>query len=604
MLARPAPAPAKSRILAYSAPAPVGGLNAASAMAAMPPEDCLLLWNLIPSELGLRTRLGYYEFAVGATGSVRSLLPFNAANPTNNRLFAVTSAGIYNATAGGTLGAKVVTFAITSGLAGYGTHHPVVTAAGHFLAYCDEANGYYLYKESTGAWEKVKAAATIAWTVYTATLGDLRTNDTGKNYVCTQGGLTAGTGPTGTGTGIVDGAATWDFYLPLTAGTTGTTLNPADAVFCTVWKHRLWLVERNTAKGYFLDLDAVYGPATPISFAGKFKAGGGLRGLWSWTGDGGSGIDDRLVGISDGGDVAIYEGTDPSLPGAFELKGVWQVGGVPSGRRVCSDIGGDLLVLSYTGVLALSKLIIGNPIVDRTQYATVKVTNLFNYLVQSYGANAGWSVRLHPQDGTLLINVPGADGSVSEQLAMSVTTRAWGRYRYAALTFTSCEAYGGKLYYGTTDGRIVVNDGYVDNVKIATPSVFDTVDFFVLTSFQKLGSPRQKRVQIIRPTVTAQGVAPNYLVKAVYKYDLSEFTGGEAVTELAGAKFGVYTPPDTGASVFDTATFFATDYVSEQRITGGAGGIGTEVAVAMSGKSAARTVIIGWDVMFDQGGYL
>jgi len=170
----------------------------------------------------------------------------------------------------------------------------------------------------------------------------------------------------------------------------------------------------------------------------------------------------------------------------------------------------------------------------------------------------------------------------------------------------SAEAWGGKLYLGTTDGRIVVNDGYLDNVTLAG-TTYDPVDFFVITSFQKLGSPRQKRVQIIRPTVTSQGTPPNYRVKAVYRYDLSEFTGGEAVTALAGAAFGEYDPGlpgDVGTALFDEATFATTDYVSEQRVSGGTNGIGSEVAIAMAGRAAARTVLIGWDVMFDQGGWL
>lgn len=573
----------------------------------MPPSDCLLLWNMTPSELGLRTRLGYREHATGAGSAILTYIPFNGASPTNNRLFAVTSAGIFNATGSGVLGALVMAFPDTSGKAGYGVSHNVVTAAGHFIAYTDEVNGYYLYKETTGAWEKVKAAATVAWAFpSTPAVGAVVTNDTGKNYICVVSGAVANSGgPTGTAAGIVDGAATWDFYLPLTAGTSGTTLNPANAVFCTVWKHRLMLVERNTAKMYYLGLDAVYGPATPVSMAGKFKAGGALRGVWSWTYDGGAGMDDRLVAVSDGGDVAIYEGTDPSLLGAFELKGVWQVGGVPAGRRICSDIGGDLLLLSKSGVLPLSKLNIGNPVVDRSQYATVKITNLFNWLVQSYGDNYGWSIRLHPQDGTLLINVPSSDGFVSEQLVMSITTKAWARYRYPKLTFVACESFGGKMYFGSTDGRVILNDGYVDNGTLADPGSYDPVDFFVLSSYQKLGSARQKRVQIIRPTVEAQGTAPNYVVRAMYRYDLTEFTGGDIVTAIAGDTFGEFLlGADVGGSVFDTAKFDAVDYVSEQRVSGGSSGIGAEVAIAMAGRSAARTVVIGWDVMYDQGGLL
>lgn len=52
-----------------------------------------------------------------------------------------------------------------------------------------------------------------AWVLSTAyTLGDLVENDTGKIYVCVTAGTSAGSGgPTGTGAGITDNTATWDY---------------------------------------------------------------------------------------------------------------------------------------------------------------------------------------------------------------------------------------------------------------------------------------------------------------------------------------------------------------------------------------------------------
>ncbi len=76
-----------------------------------------------------------------------------------------------------------------------------------------------------------------AWITITAyIIGDHVTNDTGpvKNYICTTAGTSGGTGPTGTGTGIVDGTVIWNFVgtnQPVTAtdGTTKVTVE-ADAV--------------------------------------------------------------------------------------------------------------------------------------------------------------------------------------------------------------------------------------------------------------------------------------------------------------------------------------------------------------------------------------
>jgi uncharacterized phage protein gp47/JayE len=72
------------------------------------------------------------------------------------------------------------------------------------------------------------AAATIAtisaWTgSQTWVAGNLRTNDSGKIYYCTQGGAGAGAGgPTGTGTAIVDGAAVWRYVGTGTAAVAQT----------------------------------------------------------------------------------------------------------------------------------------------------------------------------------------------------------------------------------------------------------------------------------------------------------------------------------------------------------------------------------------------
>ena len=48
-------------------------------------------------------------------------------------------------------------------------------------------------------------------------VGDLRTNDTGKIYYCTVAGISsAGGGPTGTGSNIVDGSCQWTYVAPNT----------------------------------------------------------------------------------------------------------------------------------------------------------------------------------------------------------------------------------------------------------------------------------------------------------------------------------------------------------------------------------------------------
>jgi hypothetical protein len=530
----------------------MGGLNTASSLAAMPPDDAVMLVNMFGGDLGLRSRLGYYEHAVGmltpasaaCTDRVRSIFGFNAAFKGDSKLFACNQYGIYDVTGSTeTLGVPAVNFPAASAKSGIGAATVIVAVVGgtplHTLVYTDEAYGYYLYRN--GAWSKVGMT------------GD------GVTYEIAGG------------------------------------FNPGNAVFCTVWKHRLWLVERDTADAHYLDLDAIAGTATRFSFAGKFPHGGSLVGLWSWTFDGGSGPDDALVALSSAGDVCVYMGTDPSIPGAFTFKGSYYIGPPPDSRRVSTDMGGDLGLLGSTGLVPLSKLVLGSIQGDTSQYPTNKITPLISRMLNSYALYEGWGIKQHPTDNCLMIATPTNDADPgSNQVVLSNATKGWATYE--GLPIACMESFQSKLYFGTVDGRICINDGYTDNVKLATPAVYTEVQFRGITAFNRYGTLKQKRVQFIRGNFTSDGSPPNYVASARYRFNTSAPSGGTTVSTLIGA-------------LWDTAQWDndywpgAQDFANEQRVVGSSG-IGAEVAIAFAGKAVSRVVLIGFDVMYDTGGLL
>ena len=81
-------------------PASVGGINALDSLISMPQQDCIYCWNIAPSEYGLRVRKGYSQWVEGMDGDVKSLVQFEGQleSSSTDRLFGVTSAGIYNIT--------------------------------------------------------------------------------------------------------------------------------------------------------------------------------------------------------------------------------------------------------------------------------------------------------------------------------------------------------------------------------------------------------------------------------------------------------------------------------------------------------------------------
>jgi hypothetical protein len=536
--------PNSATILGATVAAPIGGLNTIDAGASMPATDAILLYNMVAAEYGLRTRLGWSEWCTNLTGSgnneVRTVLPFTGSSKggSKDKLFATTNTGIWDVSASSATPTKVLTFGASTGDAGYGNGTVFVNAAGaHFLLYCDETNGYHVYTESTNTWAAV-----------------------------TMGG----------------------------GGTQISGADPTTFVHVCIWANRVWFTVRDTGYAYYTGIGSLFGAVTQFVFGSKFRAGGDLRGLYNWTQSGGQGVVNSIVGISGGGDVVIYQGTDPAQAASFAIKGVWSLGGggVPYGRRVATDYGGELLLLSTVGVLPLSQLVAGSSIFDRQQYATAKISNLFNQLAYSGRSLKGWQVRLHPNDNTLLINVPQAD-STTIQLAMSLATKGWSQYRDMP-TMLSLESWEGDLYFGTTDGRVCKNFGYLDGLTLAAPSVYTPIQWEVLTAFQNLNSQRFKRVQQIRPQIISQGNAPSFATLARYDYDFTELP----VVSIAPVNTGAVW--DTG--VWDTASWGGG--YSPTVIPRGGNGAGIAIAIGVRGTATSRTSLVGIDVMFDVGGYL
>lgn len=521
-------------------PAPSGGLNTIDPAGMMSKSDAPFLVNLISAEMGMRARLGSREWITGMTGAVdnrvRSIMPFNgsAKNGTKDKLFATTSTGIWGASASTAAPTQLIAFPTQTGEAGIGVSWVFVNSAGHFLIYCDEENGLYVYTESTNAWAKI----------------------------------------------ALGGGAT-----DISVG------DPTKFVAGTVFKGRIWFVEKDSAKSWYMGTNALYGAATQFDFGTKFKAGGDLRGLWNWTIDGGSGIDDSLVGISGGGDVVIYQGTDPATFGAFGLQGVWYIGAPPYGRKVATGHGGDVLIVTRLGILPLSRLTTNAA--QSQQYLSYKIGNRFSTLTASQYTLLGWSIALHPEDNALLVTVPTTTGSATVQLAMSLANGAWADY--SGLPIYSSGTWNGLLYYGTVDGRVCINTGYLDGVTLADPSSYSEVQWAALHAFQNLGNGLQKQVLGITPTVISDGGSPAFFPEARYRYDLAEVSN-------------VPSNPNPGTSnVWDTGKWDAAKWAgsfSTTQSVRGAVGMGREFSVAIRGTARSRTVYVGSDVTYRVGGML
>jgi len=195
--------------VATTAPAPTGGLNALNPISNMPETDAIVMRNFFPEPFGCRVRKGYKEHATGLTGAVASLMRYNAIDGTSH-LFAVDQVGIFDVTAPGD----------------YSAATPL--------------------KASTNPWWQWTNSANPAGTWLIAFNG---VNDGIVYDGTTMESLVAG-----------DGVAPY----------TWKNVDPKVLVQPIAHQHRIWAVEKNSTRAWYLPPEQLWGIAESFDFGGNF----------------------------------------------------------------------------------------------------------------------------------------------------------------------------------------------------------------------------------------------------------------------------------------------------------------------------------------------
>ncbi len=517
----------------FDVAAPVMGMDGTVPLHNMPEGKAVYLYNIYPAEYGCRTREGHRTWAQnlsGGVGPTRSIIPFvgDLEDLSLARLFTATAAGIYNVTVQGADNpTAVVTFPSSAGEAGFceWTHFTDPNGLQTILV-ADGENGLYEYNPTGSVWTKLTTEITFP-----------------------------------------------------------DSTTPGDIVFITSHKDRIWLIAKDSADAYYLPIGAKYGAATKFQFGSKMRHGGILVGLWDWSVDGGEGVDDYLLGLSKGGDLIVYRGSDPAQSSEWDMVGRWFIGPPPKGRRVAVPVGGDTLLLSEFGLTSVAGLMQG---VDPTRVernVTGKITRLVREEIKDKKRSDYWQTVILPEEGLCVINSPRDPDERYIQFVLNLnrvsedTGGGWGIWR--DLPTTCFDTFEGKVYFGTEDGRVQQMDGSLDNVAIdgtgGTP-----VSFSMLTGFSHFRAPAiHKQVQWIRPQFISTNVV-EAACRAVYDYDLQELAN---LPGLAPAP----SPFDWDVGNWDAALWsgISSDYV----ISGGFNH-GREVAISIQGEASSRLTLV------------
>lgn len=517
---------------AWTSLAPVGGINDADPLASMEPQFAIMLRNWFPGNSALVSRVGYREWVTGLTLPVKTLMPYyNMAGQAE--LFAATDGGIYDVTVSSDAPAPV---------------HP-------------STNGYYKH------------------TMF---------GNVGNQYLIAVNG---GTDPSV----LYDGTSWVDFIQTGAPAAPGEIdgVNPDTFSHVTTFKNRLWFVQQDTATAWYLPVDSTSGTASPFYLTSLFRRGGKLLAIIGWSYDGGHGLDDKMVFISDVGEVVVYGGSDPDDSTTWALQAILYIS-QPLGDKSFNEVGGDVMITTKYGIVSLNRTLVNaEASVQNEGSISKRINRTINQLIEAGLYGRQWELHnLQPMQA-LAVVIPKSGENRAIQYVMNLLTGAWSQYDLPARTMAISQD---SIYFGTEDGRVCTHTpySYIDNVaRDGTGGVPIECEVFSAFSYMD-DTTHLKHWKLVRPIFQASR-APHYLLRLNTDFN---------VLGLAGAPAPI--PPELfGPSLWDEAIWDESTWVSRDAVFRpwvGVAAIGFCAALRMKVSTTTRVAFTAIEYVFETGG--
>lgn len=217
------------------------------------------------------------------------------------------------------------------------------------------------------------------------------------------------------------------------------------------WKDRVWLIEEDSTRCYYLDVGAIQGNASEYDFYAVINQGGYLLYGCNWTFNAGYDIDDYMVLMTSQGEVIVYKGTNPDDPQTFVLEGVWFVGDAPAGRRSFTNFGGEMFVTSSLGIVPISALVNGK-VANDFQVSSAAIQPVFIEQFNSDKEKFGWELEMIYNQQFLLVKTPQDSFGNHVYYVMNTNTGAWATISGMPMLCTT--QVGNEMYFGTANGLV------------------------------------------------------------------------------------------------------------------------------------------------------
>jgi hypothetical protein len=282
----------------------------------------------------------------------------------------------------------------------------------------------------------------------------------------------------------------------------------------SVWAHanRLWFVEKQTMKAWYLPVDSVGGAAVSFNLSGVFRKGGTLLFGTTWSVDSGEGLDDKCVFVSDRGEAVIYSGTDPSSASTWGLEGVYYLGADPLGKNSFFHIGGEPYFLTTRGIIPISEAIRRDVSELELGALTVPISDEWVRQGQSRSTSP-WPCFVWPYAQMLVIGLPKVGANDDSYCYVANTeTRAW--CRFTNWDVNAGAALGPVGYFGTSGGKVYKMDvGGKDGTMPYTASMVLNFDHFEIPNLEKTVTQARALFRTGTPVLPKLSASINYSIQ-------------------------------------------------------------------------------------------
>jgi len=573
---------------------PIGGWNNRDSLAEMPPLDAVQMVNFFPTPTDVQLRKGWIKTSTGISGQVYTTI--NYPTSTGYKLFAFASDKIYDAT---NSTATVVFTGLTNAKWQFVN---MSTSGGDFIIACNGVDPVLIYDGSIWAFMATTSTAQTISSITRGGTGNLTaTLTTASPHGLVTGNRVSISGATpsqfnGTYAITVTGASTFTYTMASApsgnASVVGTYtvngitgVNSNTFVNVNLFKNRLYFCQNNSLSFWYLDVTAISGAATSFALGAFYRNGGYLQAMGTWTLDAGYGVDDFAVFVSSLGEVIVYQGTNPSDPTAWAMKGLWQMGQTFS-RRCFFKWGGDLLLLTQDGLVPLTSALQSDRLDPRINL-TDKIYYAVSLACSQYYDNFGWQINYLAEANMLIFNIPTNDGI--EQYVMNTINKSWARFTNIS---ANCFVVAGneKMYFGGNGFVGQFFTGYSDNNTNITGTCQQAYNYF--------GTQGQlKRFTLVRPIFQTDRGMPTVLCGISTDFDTVPL-----VNQIA------FNPATIKTGVWDTAKWDQNTWGGGAVITKywqGVTGLGFSASVNLN--IASQNIDFHWastDYVMENGGVL